>query len=191
MGAALLGATDSTTIHREFGGRITAVRAFLIGLLFVQALPAAGAPDTHYNDFTTFDRHFAKYSKRYFGAGFDWRYFKAQAIAESGLQVDVRSRVGAVGLMQVMPRTFEEIRQRNPEITGGWISPAGTSPPASGATGRTSSSGGHHDRVWTSSSSCSRPTTQAGAMCYGPSGSRLLTARTGGCGRQSRSGFLR
>ena len=34
------------------------MRAFLIGLLFVQALPAAGAPDTHYNDFTTFDRHF-------------------------------------------------------------------------------------------------------------------------------------
>ena len=92
-------------------------------MLLLQAPSAAPTPYSHYNQFTKYDRHFSKYSKRYFGAGFDWRYFKAQAIAESGLQADARSRVGAVGLMQVMPRTFEDIRQQNPEITGGWISP--------------------------------------------------------------------
>ena len=57
-------------------------------MLLVQMPSAAGALYEHYNRFTEFDRHFSKYSKRYFGAGFDWRYFKAQAIAESGLQVD-------------------------------------------------------------------------------------------------------
>ena len=32
-----------------------------------------------------YDDTFKRYSKRYFGAGFDWRYFKAQGMAESGL----------------------------------------------------------------------------------------------------------
>ena len=108
---------------RRSGGKIAAVSALLIVMLLVQMPSAAGALYEHYNRFTEFDRHFSKYSKRYFGAGFDWRYFKAQAIAESGLQVDARSRAGAVGLMQVMPRTFEDIRQRNPEITGGLDQP--------------------------------------------------------------------
>ena len=92
--------------------------SLLIVLLLVHAPPSESASYEYYNHFTKFDRHFSKYSKRYFGAGFDWHYFKAQAIAESGLREDARSHVGAVGLMQVMPRTFEEIRQRNPEITG-------------------------------------------------------------------------
>ena len=71
-----------------------------------------------YKRFTTFDPYFSKYSKRYFGVGFDWRYFKAQAVAESNLREDVRSPVGAVGVMQVMPRTFDEIQRKNPAITG-------------------------------------------------------------------------
>ena len=97
--------------------------SLIILMLLLQAPSAAPTPYSHYNQFTKYDRHFSKYSKRYFGAGFDWRYFKAQAIAESGLQADARSRVGAVGLMQVMPRTFEDIRQQNPEITGGLDQP--------------------------------------------------------------------
>ena len=95
----------------------------LLLMLLIQTPTAADGPYAHYNHFTEYDRHFSKYSKRYFGAGFDWRYLKAQAIAESGLQADVRSRVGAVGLMQVMPRTFEDIRQQNPEIQGGLDQP--------------------------------------------------------------------
>lgn len=81
------------------------------------------APDdlaafARYKRFTTYDQHFTKYSKRFFGVGFDWRYFKAQAVAESNLREDARSPVGAVGVMQIMPRTFAEIQRKNPAITG-------------------------------------------------------------------------
>ena len=79
--------------------------------------PGASAYE-RFNRSTEFDPHFSKYSKRYFGVGFDWRYFKAQGIAESGLREAARSPVGAVGIMQVMPATFEDIRRRNPLITG-------------------------------------------------------------------------
>lgn len=63
-----------------------------------------------------YDDIFQRYSKHYFGAGFDWRWFKAQAIAESTLQPDARSRTGAVGLMQVLPSTFREIKKVNPHF---------------------------------------------------------------------------
>jgi len=64
-----------------------------------------------------YDRHFKKYSKRYFGPLFDWHWFKAQAIAESGLSHDARSHVGAQGLMQIMPATFDEINKKNPHFS--------------------------------------------------------------------------
>ena len=80
--------------------------------------PERGADYAHYNRFTKFDQYFSKYSKRHFGVGFDWRYFKAQAIAESNLRPAVTSRAGAVGVMQIMPRTYEEIRNKNPGIRG-------------------------------------------------------------------------
>ena len=81
------------------------------------------APDdlaafARYKRFTTYDQYFTKYSKRFFGVGFDWHYFKAQAVAESNLREDARSPVGAVGVMQIMPRTFAEIQRKNPAITG-------------------------------------------------------------------------
>ncbi len=60
-----------------------------------------------------YDRYFRKNSKHYFGPGMDWRWFKAQAIAESGLDPDARSRAGAVGIMQIMPTTFEYIRKKD------------------------------------------------------------------------------
>lgn len=61
-----------------------------------------------------YDRHFKKYSKRYFGPLFDWQWFKSQAIAESGLDENAESQVGARGLMQIMPTTFEEISDKIP-----------------------------------------------------------------------------
>jgi len=64
-----------------------------------------------------YDRHFKKYSKRYFGPAFDWQWFKAQAIAESGLNDDAESHVGARGLMQIMPDTFDEISKQNPHFS--------------------------------------------------------------------------
>lgn len=64
-----------------------------------------------------YDRHFKKYSKRYFGPSFDWHWFKAQAIAESALVSDAESHVGARGLMQIMPDTFGDILKKNPHFS--------------------------------------------------------------------------
>ena len=63
-----------------------------------------------------YDETFRKYSKRYFGPGYDWRQFKAQGLTESNLRSTARSRFGARGVMQLMPTTFREIASRNPEI---------------------------------------------------------------------------
>lgn len=63
-----------------------------------------------------YDDTFRKYTKRQFGPGFDWTLFKAQAMAESDLNPNARSRVGARGLMQLMPSTFQLIQSRRPEF---------------------------------------------------------------------------
>jgi len=63
-----------------------------------------------------YDVHFRKYAKRYFGPNVDWRWFKSQGIAESGLDPDATSEAGARGLMQIMPRTYREIRKENPHF---------------------------------------------------------------------------
>ncbi len=92
--------------------------ATLILVLLVLAFAQPASAFERYNQVTQFDPYFRKYTKRYFGPVFDWRHFKAQAVAESRLQADARSRVGAVGIMQIMPRTFEEIRRKHSAIKG-------------------------------------------------------------------------
>lgn len=64
----------------------------------------------------SYDAHFQRFSKRYFGPHFDWRWFKAQAIAESHLRPGVTSPAGARGLMQLLPSTFGDIRSEQPHI---------------------------------------------------------------------------
>jgi membrane-bound lytic murein transglycosylase F len=61
-----------------------------------------------------YDPSFQKYTKRYFGVGFDWHPFKAQGMAESDLTPTARSRVGARGIMQLMPSTFQMIKSARP-----------------------------------------------------------------------------
>jgi len=64
-----------------------------------------------------YDGLFRKYTKHYCGPHFDWRWFKAQGIAESGLRPDVSSHAGAIGIMQIMPATYQEILEQNPHLS--------------------------------------------------------------------------
>ena len=94
---------------------------FFIKIILITLLLSISA-QTHaydrYNAVKKYDIYFTKYSKRYFGTGFNWHYFKAQAVAESRLKADAKSKVGAEGVMQIMPGTFKEIRRKNPAIKG-------------------------------------------------------------------------
>jgi len=103
--------------------------AFVLALLSLSMLGVAApdgelARDRHTPALGTgswpseYDGLFRKYTKRYFGPHFDWRWFKAQGIAESGLKADVRSPSGAVGIMQILPSTYREIREQNPYFRG-------------------------------------------------------------------------
>jgi len=87
-------------------------------LLVVPMLAYAGVDKhvkhDHWSD--KYDNLFRKYTKHYFGPHVDWHWFKAQAIAESGLDADARSPAGAVGIMQIIPSTYREIRDKNPYI---------------------------------------------------------------------------
>ena len=71
---------------------------------------------------TEYDKHFRKYTKRYFGAGFDWRWFKSQGVAESGLRNHVVSKAGAVGIMQILPSTYADIHKKSPYLSSGTLS---------------------------------------------------------------------
>ena len=87
-----------------------------LGVLLVATLTgglaAQKAPGT-----SRYDPAFRKYSKRFFGPGFDWRVFKAQGLAESNLDSAAKSWVGARGIMQLMPSTFQEIQTKNPDLS--------------------------------------------------------------------------
>ena len=85
--------------------RLAITAAFLAALAAPRDASAQGKRDVD-----RYDQSFRKYSKRYFGVGFDWRVFKAQAMAESQMNPNARSWVGARGLMQLMPSTFKDIQ---------------------------------------------------------------------------------
>lgn len=65
-----------------------------------------------------YDKTIKKMARRY---GFDWRLIAAQIYVESNFKNEAQSGVGAIGLMQVMPRTakfmgYDPNRLVNPEI---------------------------------------------------------------------------
>jgi soluble lytic murein transglycosylase-like protein len=98
----------------RFGG----TWVWLVALLMVPALALATAiKDVRHEHWTNeFDPYFRKYTKHYFGPHVDWRWFKAQGIAESGLDPNAHSAAGAVGLMQILPTTYKEIKRSNPHL---------------------------------------------------------------------------
>ena len=93
------------------------MRTLVLTLLLFATTIAGAANKLKVSDWSDkYDAHFRKYSKHYFGPGVDWHWFKAQAIAESGLKPDARNKSGARGIMQIMPRTYREIQDDNPHM---------------------------------------------------------------------------
>lgn len=96
------------------------IRLALLGWILLAGIPLTAHGQRAFGaDPAAADRYddtFRKYSKRFFGIGFEWRVFKAQAMAESNLNPRARSRVGARGLMQLMPSTYRQIQSRNSEL---------------------------------------------------------------------------
>jgi len=82
-----------------------------------------GSAFQRYNKVVKFDPYFSKYSKRFFGPFFDWKLFKAQAVAESRLKPSAKSHVGAAGIMQIMPATFKEIKYKLQIVKGSRLQP--------------------------------------------------------------------
>ena len=93
------------------------MRTVVLTLLLLAATTAVAANKLKVSDWPDkYDSHFRKYSKHYFGPNVDWHWFKAQAIAESGLKPDASNKSGARGIMQIMPTTYREIQDDNPHI---------------------------------------------------------------------------
>lgn len=93
------------------------MRTLVLTLLLLATTIAGAANKLKVSDWSDkYDAHFRKYSKHYFGPGVDWHWFKAQAIAESGLKPGARNKSGARGIMQIMPRTYREIQDDNPHM---------------------------------------------------------------------------
>jgi hypothetical protein len=65
---------------------------------------------------TKYDVHLRKHAKHYFGPNLDWRWFKAQAVVESGLKPVARGRSGSRGIMQLKPSTFAALKKKEPRL---------------------------------------------------------------------------
>ncbi len=93
------------------------MRSILIKALLLTAIAGGSISAAHAEAVTDrYDDTFRKYAQRFFGPGYDWRIFKAQAMAESNIDMNAKSWVGARGIMQLMPSTFREIHSKNPEM---------------------------------------------------------------------------
>jgi len=80
---------------------------FFLVVFFALAFVANAEAHSYKQD--QYDFWFRKYTLLFFSRAVDWKWFKAQAIAESALDPTAVSPAGAVGLMQIMPRTGEDL----------------------------------------------------------------------------------
>ena len=108
-------AADAARLEAQRAPRDSASAGSAIGAALGALNQAAEARDAR-KATAKFDPTFRKYSKRYFGVGTDWRWFKAQGMEESDLTPGARSRVGARGIMQLMPSTYGQIKSALPRF---------------------------------------------------------------------------
>ena len=89
------------------------MRTLVLTLLLLATTIAGAANKLKVSDWSDkYDAHFRKYSKHYFGPGVDWHWFKAQAIAESGLKPGASSKSGARGIMQIHQHAMCRLRHQ-------------------------------------------------------------------------------
>ncbi len=99
FGPSISGAGQDTTLVKEIERKL-AQKKRLMELERELSTSHIGKSILHYKPIIK------KYAKRY---GFDWRLIAAQIVQESGFRDKARSRVGARGLMQIMPYTAREL----------------------------------------------------------------------------------
>lgn len=85
----------------------------LLGLLLSAFSSASPFPNTY-------DREF-KNASFYLPPGTDWRLLKAQCYQESRLIPTARSPVGAMGLCQFMPATWDDMQRAHPHLNNPWV----------------------------------------------------------------------
>lgn len=100
---------DKTT--RQIKRLLLLLTLFLFLQDFAYASPGSRNLDSP--KWSKYDHFFRKYTKEFFGTAIDWRLFKTQAIIESNLKYDAKSKRGAIGVMQIVPTTYREIQTKN------------------------------------------------------------------------------